>query len=276
MKRLLAVSAIAVLSLAFARDASAAPPGVERPDTLPRHNWAFDFGLGIGHNDFGRGNGSFTGPGLNLEGAVGIIDRLELGFRGGIRMNDEARAVQADNFGRLFDRQTFGVDGSTFSNPELRIRGNLVRERVFELSLEGRIVLPFERQTYFAAEFGVPLRFHFGIVRLDTGVWLPLLVFQNNPPVIVSIPVDVWFQVTEKLWLGPMTGITFYHQSVTDPGPPPVTRNFDEQNVSLGFGLGYQIASMVDFKTMFLFPAINHDPGANYWGIGAGIQVRIE
>jgi hypothetical protein len=277
MKRVfVAVMLVLASCLASTRNASAAPPWAERTDTLPRHVWAFDFGLGIGHAPAGNNN-DITGAGINLEGAVGVIERLELGLRTGARFGDDGKAVQADNYGRLFDRQTYNTDGETFANPEFRIRGNLVRESVFELSLEGRAVFPFEDHTRFVPVFGVPLRFHFGIVRIDTGVWLPIYSFYDNPPFVVSAPLDVWFQINDKLWLGPMTGLTFYHQTVTvDPGPPRITQTIDRQDLSLGFGLGYQIAQAVDFKTMFLFPGINHDRGASTFGLGAGVQVRIE
>jgi hypothetical protein len=42
----------------------------------------------------------------------------------------------------------------------------------------------------------------------------------------------------------------------------------------MGFGLGYSITHYLDFKTMFLFPAINED--SRFYGVGAGVQIRIE
>ena len=246
--------------------AEAAPEFVERGITLPRHDWAFDFGLGIGHNDFGPGH---TGAGLNLEGSVAVIQHLEIGLRTGARFGNEGAFTGADQYGRLFDRQTYGTGGDTFANPEFRIRGALVHGEVVELALEGRAVLPFEANTYFGAQFGMPILFHLGhVVRLDTGVFVPVIFFPHDVITDISAPIDVWIQCTPRLWLGPMSGVRFHNNA-----NPNGNRNVD---ISAGFGLGYQILRNLDFKTMFLMPRINQEAGARYFGVGAGIQVRIE
>jgi hypothetical protein len=260
-----------VCIVAFGRDARAAPPWVERNLTLPGGDWAFDFGLGVAHAP----GPDVTGVGVNAEMAVGLIDRLELGVRTGLRPgNPDERSVEADTYGRLFDRQYFDGDDGVVANPEVRIRGALVREEVFELALEGRLIVPVEGNDA-GAMFGVPLMFHLGRrVRLDMGAYVPIVFGNGNPPqgpvrpttVGVNLPLDVWIQVTPRLWLGPMTGITF-----SDIGRPPA-----RADLSLGFGLGYQITSFLDFKTMLLFPAItNPHPGPEF-GVGAGVQIRIE
>ena len=250
-------------ALAATSPASAAPPFVDRGITLPRHDWAFDFGLGIAHDD--RDNGAPTGVGLNLEGAVGITENLELGLRTGLRMGNDGRATQADTYGRLFDRQTFGVNNDITANPEVRLRGAVYRGEVAEVALEGRAYLPIEQDSRFGFLFGVPLMFHLGhSVRLDTGAFIPF-VFYDPTYYALSVPLDVWIQATDKLWLGPMTGLRFHHQG-----------NFEQTDVELGFGLGYQIARAVDFKTTFYVPRINETAGARNFGVGAGIQVRIE
>jgi len=112
---------------------------------------------------------------------------------------------------------------------------------VGELGIEGRATLPFETGSRVAAMFGMPVALHFGAsVRLDTGLYLPVTLYD---PVLfaVSVPLDIWFQVTPRLWLGPMTGLRFYHQ-----GPA------DRTDLALGFGLGYSLARALDLKTMFL------------------------
>lgn len=251
-------------ALGWASSADAAPPYVERRLTQPRHAWAFDAGLGIGRYDTGATSG--VGPGLNFEGAVGIIERLELGFRQGIRANREGRIAGADHYGRLFDRQTYGTRTDTFANPELRVRGRFVDSEIFELGLEGRVYVPIEQQSRFGHMFGVPMAFHIGrVARLDTGVYIPV-VFYDPIATAVSAPLDVWFQVSDRVWLGPMTGVRFY-----DPGS---TRS--QTDVSMGFGFGYQILSWLDFKTAFRFPRINDPDGTGNFGIGAGVQLRIE
>jgi hypothetical protein len=82
----------------------------------------------------------------------------------------------------------------------------------------------------------------------------------------VTIPADFWFQVSHRVWLGPMTSLRFI-----DPGPGGSYTDF-----LLGFGLGIQPASFVDLKTWLLFPRINHDAGARTFGAGFGVELRIE
>lgn len=252
----LGTSAVAA-SLALARPALAAPPWVDRPITLPQGEWAFDVGMGVAHDP------DDSSVGINGEVAYGITSRIELGIRTGLRLSDaDGRPLEPDNYGRLFDRQYFDGDGSVLANPELRIRGALLRGQV-ELGLEGRLIIPLETN-YAGLEPGMPLAVHIGeSVRLDTGVWMPIIV-GANAPVGLSFPVDLWIQVSPRLWLGPMTGV--FVSRVGDPG--------SQASVSMGFGLGYQITRTLDFKSMFLFPDINVE--ARDFGLGAGVQIRIE
>src|SRR5512142_895025 len=136
----------------------AAPAWVDRAITLPRHDWAFDVGLGVGHT----GTPNSTGLGMNLELAVSVVRHLELGLRTGLRFGNDGRITRADEYGRLFDRQTFGTWWDSAANPEFRIRGGLVEGDVVELALEGRITLPFEDQSRAMVLFGMPLHFHLG------------------------------------------------------------------------------------------------------------------
>ena len=241
-----------------------APPWVDRHLTLPDANWAFDVGLGAGHLPRDP-LADINGVGLNAEMAVGVTDRVELGVRTGIRFGDPlGRAIRADQYGRLFDRQTFGTGAGVLANPELRVRGAPVRGRVVELALEGRIVLPFEDGTDAALLFGLPLAFHLGDrVRLDTGAYVPV-VFARPAYLDIRLPLDVWIQVSRQVWLGPMTGVVLERPG--DTGSHTVA--------SLGFGFGYEITHYLDFKAMVLFPAVSDEP--RLFGGGAGIQIRIE
>jgi hypothetical protein len=267
-----------VLVCAASQDARAAEPWVERPLTLPAGNWAFNVGLGLSHVhlDLPAPLPPYddTGAGINAEMAVGITDRIELGVRGGLRFGDQAeRALSGDYYGRPFDRETLwdpfdpGVEGDEVpSNPEVRLRGRLVEERVFELALEGRVVFPFAAGTFAGTLFGVPMAFHVSDrVRLDLGVYIPVFFPRNGAVGGISTPFDAWFQITPRLWLGPMTGLEFAGAF----GPATEQTNF-----SLGFGLGYSILRNLDLKTMFLFPEINNNSGV--FGTGVGIEVRIE
>ena len=251
---------LAAITLASA-SALAAPPYVDRRQTLPPVNFAFDMALGVGHYDYGRPTG--TGPGLNLELGVGIIRHLELGFRHGVRFGNEGRFAAADHYARLYDWKTFETGGSTFTNPEARIRGQLVDLDVVELSLEGRVVLPFATGTDFGLMFGVPLSFHLGsIVRLDTGGYIQLVTRDGTPNAII-LPFDAWFQITERFWMGPRVGFV-----LRNPG--------GATDIPVGFGLGYQFARFGDFKAGMLFPAVDDPRGGSNWGVGAGVQLRIE
>lgn len=269
------VGAFATLApLAFAASAPAAPPFVDRDITLPRHDWAFDFGVGLGIDDATRAN-SRTGVGLNLEMGVGLTDHVELGVRTGVRGGDDGAATRADQYGRLFDRETFATGSATFANPEVRVRGALLRGGVAEVALEGRVVLPAERGTRTGVEVGVPLAFHAGrIVRIDTGVFIPV-EFYDPTAVGVHFPIAVWFQPTARLWLGPIAGLRFihHHENLVAPGVNP---DFDRTDLELGFGLGYSITRSIDFKTTVLNRSLNNGNGVRDIGVGAGLQFRIE
>jgi len=264
-KPLALLACVAALQL-WARAGQAAPPWVDRPLTLPSGDWTFDLGLGVGHVPDPGNNGGDVGLGVNAEMGVGLTSHVELGLRTGLRFGDDVdRGINADAYGRLFDRQTFDAGGDVLANPELRVRGALVREHVVELALEGRLVLPFADGTAAGMMFGVPMAFHLGsAVRLDLGAYLPVVFFRDDTVVALRIPLDLWIQVGPRLWLGPMTGVAFDR----------LGDNNGSTSVSLGFGLGYEIARFVDLKTMFLFPAINDE--SRIFGAGVGLQFRIE
>jgi hypothetical protein len=249
------LGALAVLLLS-APLARAAPPWVDRSITLPRHDVAFNFGLGIAHAN------NTLGPGINIEGAGSIIRGLDLGFRTGVRFGAAGRLGQADAYGRPFDTETYGAGFDTvLSNPEARIRGAVVEGDVVEVALEGRAYTPFTDG--FGLMFGVPLAFHLGrSVRLDTGVYIPIL-FHTPTRTLVSLPLHVWIQATDRLWLGPLVGLRFYSDAA------------GRVDVPLGFGLGYQITRSVDFKTWFLFQDVANG-ATQAWGFGAGVEIRIE
>jgi hypothetical protein len=258
-----ALALVTTLSAASTTEAHAAPPWVDRTLTLPSGDWAFDFGFGVAHiPPPPPGPVHEVTAGANMELAVGVTDRVELGLRSALRFGQEPdRGVEADRYGRLFDRQTFDTGAAVIANPEFRVTGAIVRDSVIELALQGRVVLPFEAGTAAGFLFGVPLALHLAdILRLDVGVYTPVVFYRNNTQFGVHLPADLWIQANDRLWLGPMTGVELDSGGVT--------------NVSLGFGLGYQIAHSADFKTMFLFPEINHQGGD--FGIGAGLEIRIE
>jgi hypothetical protein len=261
-------------SLAFALAFTVAPlvqaarPWVDRSITLPRHDWAFDFGLGIAHVPGPRGT---LGPGFNLEGAVGVTRAVQLGLRTGFRFDPVARAGTADVYGRPFDTETYGTGVETVANPEFYVRGSLIEGDVVELGLEGRVMSPFSEGL--GLMFGVPLAFHFGrVARLDTGVYVPVL-FYDPTRSLISFPFHLWFQLTDRFWLGPMAGVRIL--TTDGSGVRFLTPNGSRTEVLIGFGLGYSVTRAFDFKAQFLFEDVANGP-AERWGFGAGIEVRIE
>ena len=237
--------------------ARAAAPWVDRAITLPGRAWAFNFGLGLGHIPNGG-----LGPALNVEGAVSVAHGVQIGLRTAFRFGDTARIAQADYYGRPFDTETYGTGRETVANPEFHIRARLIESQAVEVGVEGRAYAPFDQG--FGIMAGVPVAFHFGrAARLDTGVYVPIL-FYDPTYARVSFPFHLWFQATSRLWLGPITG------AIID------TERGNRTTVPLGFGLGYAVTSALDFKTQFIFRDVTHGNRSEYWGFGAGLEVRID
>jgi len=241
--------------------ALAAPAFVTRPMTLPRHDFAGDVGIGYGHRpDFGGG-------GLNLEGAFGVTEHVELGLRTGVRFSDESRFAAADYYARTLWTETYGTNyAGVAANPEFRVRWVAYQGDVVELGLDGRAYLPFEPRSRFGGMFGLPLAFHIGdSARIDTGPYFVTLFYAQTGTAL-SFPAYFWFQVSEKVWLGPMARVLV--PLTPNPHPDPA--------LLLGFGVGIQVASAVDLKSMILFPGITETQGAQNFGVGFGVQFRIE
>jgi hypothetical protein len=255
--RTLSLSLAAALgATTLAREAAAAPPWVERSLTLPSGDFAFDVGLGTVV--------ARPSAGINLEMGVGLTSRIELGVRTGLRFGDgDPRAANPDGYARLYDLQTFDTGNEAVANPEVRLRGALVRGEVGEVALEGRVVVPVAPRTDVGLMFGVPIALHLGDrVRLDTGAYVASLVGRPGDPIFaLSVPLEVWIQATPRFWLGPLSD--FVLQS--DGGGAGVV---------VGFGLGYQISHAIDFKAMALLPLPDRD--FELLGVGVGLQIRIE
>jgi hypothetical protein len=257
-----AALAAAVLALSLgARRAEAAAEWVYRPLTLPRGDVALDFGFGYGHAPFG--SGSVSGFGLNVEVAGGITHDLELGLRTGFRLDDGGQTTQADRYGRPFDTETYGTGNQRAANPELRLRYTVARGAHVALGLEARAYLPFESGTHFGIMPAVPVIFRLGTVRIDTGIYVPIL-FDDPTRSFVSIPLHLWIQASPTFWLGPLTGVRLNDQNGHNAWP-------------FGFGIGSAVARMVDLRAWFLFPDLNRNDGAaRTFGLGGAVEVRFE
>lgn len=270
MRRALAALAAltALPGVTLAASADAAPTYVTRPITLPKHVFAADLGLGLGH--VSTRPRDFTGAGINLDGAFAVTERVELGLRAGLRMGDEGKVTQADTYGRTLWTETYGTRFDTFANPEVRVRWAAYAGDVVEVGLDGRVILPVEEDSRAGVMFGVPLAFHIGrSARIDTGPYVTTL-FYDRTAWVFSLPGYFWFQVGDRFWLGPMLSVR--HFDYGGGGLGSQTRD----DLLLGVGFGYQVASAVDLKWMWLFPAINQDRGATNFGAGFGVQIRAE
>jgi hypothetical protein len=255
-----AAAAVLVLS-GWAGVARADAPWVYRSIVLPRGEVAVDLGFGLGHEPAGpNGTDSITGFGLNLELSGGITHELEIGVRTGFRLDDAGQATQADNYGRPFDTETYGVGHDTVANPEVHLRWAVARGAAAELGLEWRAYLPVEANTSFGMMFALPIVLRGGPLRLDTGLYVPV-IFSNPTQTVVSFPLHLWIQASRTLWLGPLFGVRVYK----DGG----------NQYPLGFGLGTALTRLVDLRTWILFPDISQNEAARTFGAGVALQLRF-
>jgi hypothetical protein len=259
-----------VVAFALTSPANAGPEWVDRGLTMRQFGVSIDAGLGIAHSAYLDASSG----GLNLEAAFSILDNLEIGLRGGVRFGDaNSKPIQADGYARLFDLETYGTGGDVFANPEFRVLGRVLDLSVFELGVEGRIVLPFEAFTRFSFMLGLPMRLHIArILRVDTGVYVPVIFYENGTggpttnAISANIPAEFWFQVTREFFLGPIAELRING----DDGP---LAHDQATGLLFGFGLGYQISRFADFKTSFYFPRINGTPGPDVAaGVGIGLH----
>jgi hypothetical protein len=234
-----------------------ATPYLFRSLTLPRGAGALDLGLGIGRMPDPR----WTGVGLNLELAVGVSSDFELGIRTGVRFGQEGRATRADAYGRTWETEHYGVGSEEWANPEVRMTLTVARGTNVQLGLEGRAYLPVEDGTYFGIMIAMPLLLRIGSLRVDSGLYIPIIFAEPRNFTTISIPLHLWLQASHGLWLGPLLGLR-----VVDGG---------DNQYPLGFGLGLAISGSADLRTWILFPDISGEAAARAFGFGFGLEVRF-
>ena len=240
--------------------ARAEAPWVWRGLVVPHGQVALDIGGGLGHIPDPNGGSGF---GLNLDLKAGVGPGLELGIRTGIRADDIGRATRADNYGRPFDTETYGTNFDTVANPELHLRWVVARGRAGELGLELAAYLPIEDGSRFGMMFALPVALHASSLRVDTGVYVPIL-FYDPTVTIVSVPIQVWIQATRTFWLGPVFGLRFIHHD-----------GREDEAFPFGFGIGNAISSDADLRAWFLFPDISEDHAARTFGAGLAFELRF-
>jgi hypothetical protein len=251
---------VAALTTAASGVAHAARPFISRDLVLRRGDVALDLGFGIGHALSPLGEPE-SGLGMNLELSIGIARDAEIGVRTGFRLTDAGQRTQADRYGRTFDTETYDLGFERVANPEIHVRWGIAHGPSAELGFELRAIMPIEQGTHFGMVLGLPVALRTGILRLDTGVYLPI-IFNHDTLMIVSVPAHLWIQASPTLWLGPLFGLRFFHQG---------GRSWNE--FPLGFGLGTMLSSALDLRAWFLFP--NVDNNDNYGG-GLAFQIRFE
>jgi hypothetical protein len=258
------LGASVLVSLVFAGAARAEAPWVYRSIVLPRGAIALDLGLGLGHQPEGPPeNGSITGLGMNLALSGSITHELEIGVRTGFRLDDAGQVTQADGYGRPFETETYGTDHDRVANPEVHFRWAVARGSAAELGLELRAYLPIESGSSFGLMFGLPVVLRAGAIRLDTGLYVPV-IFSNPTQTVVSVPLHLWIQATRTLWLGPLFGVRV------------VSGGGSHDQYPLGFGLGSSLTRTVDLRTWILFPDISQNEAARTFGAGVALQLRFE
>jgi len=244
-----------------------AEPWIYRPITLPSGRVELDLGFALGHVG---GDAPLTGPGMNLELAFAASSSLELGVRTGGRIGHAGRVLRADEYARLFDTETYGsiADGGGFTsdplaNPEIHLRAALVRGPVLQLAFESRFFLPIEDGSRFGLMLALPLWLRIGSVRLDTGVYVPIVFTEPDTTTVVSLPLAIWIQASSRLHLGPDFGVRIWSHGGCETTTYP-----------FGFGVGYAVGPSTDLRLRAFFRDVGGSEGARDFGLGIGFQFR--
>jgi hypothetical protein len=250
-----AASAALISTISFVRPASAHSWG-SRSLTLPGSTFELGLGLGIGHLD----RADYTGAGINLELGYGLTSGLELRFRTGLRLGENGRVTDADAFGRPFYTETYFLGNDTIANPQLGLRFSLLRGGSLDLGLDAHVILPLDGD--FGLLLGVPMALRLGDrLRVDTGLFLPILLADPGTRVDISIPFHIWIKLNPSTVLGPITGVYFY-----DGGG---------RRVPFGIAAGTSIAYDAEVRFWLLFPDIRDGEQRKNFGLGVGLYVMF-
>jgi hypothetical protein len=254
-------------------DSSSKGKFTDAPLTLKPLHFAADAGIAFGTYQDGAGNGH-VGWGSNFEAAIGLPFLGEFGARLAQRFGNDGILVGsnaigpsgADHFARLFDPVVSEPGTADFANPEFHLRGSMVDEDVFQLGLETRLTVPTSNNSYWAFTPGLPMRIHMpGFMRIDVGLWLPVVFTPNNYVYILDIPAQAFFQIGDA-FVGPESGVR-----INNIGSSPTT-----VDVPVGVGGGYTFGGIFDVKAQLRTERINSSGWATQaFGGGIGVGLRV-
>ena len=221
---------------------------------LRRDNFELGLGLGYGH----RNASGYNGVGINFELGYGLTSALELRLRSGLRLSDGGRATQADRYGRPVEMETYNAGNDTLANPEIGLLFSLVRGGTAEIALDSRVTLPFDGDL--GLLLGLPIHLRLGnSVRLDTGLYLPMVFSEPETRIDLSVPIELWFKLGGGSFVGPITGVYLH-----DGGG---------KSVPFGIGAGTPLAYDAEVRFWLLFEDVNHSDSAKDFGAGVGLYV---
>jgi hypothetical protein len=254
-------AALVIMVLGLAAPASATSY-VNRGLNLRAETFELGLGVGVAHSEpIGD-----TGVGLNLEVGYGFTSNLELRFRTGLRLGSEGRRTDADYWGRPVDSETliWALDSETVANPEVALRLGLNRGGTAELAFDARLYLPIDGP--FGFQLGLPIALHLGRLRLDTGIFVPIILTDPNTSVHVSVPLHLWIRFDSGAFFGPMTGIYWYDDDSS-------YYHSGGETIPLGVGAGTSLAYDADLRFWLLFHDVDDLEG--WWGFGVGLYVTF-
>ncbi|HEY0714937.1 MAG TPA: hypothetical protein VGF45_19815, partial [Polyangia bacterium] len=221
---------------------------------LRRDTFELGLGLGFGHRDVS----GYDGLGVNLELGYGLTSAVELRLRSGLRFADAGRIVQADRYGRPVDTETYNTGYDTLANPEIGLLFNLVRGGTAEIGIDARLTLPIDGDP--GLLLGLPINLRLGsAARLDTGVYLPIVFYDPDTRIDLSVPLRLYFRLGGGSFLGPILGI------YKPEGGGTI--------VPFGIGGGASIAYDAEVRFWLMFDDIANDGGAKNFGLGIGLYV---
>ena len=240
---------------------------VDRPLTNGSMHAQGEAGYGIG---FGARESELSAPvmtsstdkgsGFHLGASLGLPLGFEVGARVGFRIGSAGQKTRGDEFGRVYDANTYGAGSDTVSNPEFSLRSSIIATRIVELGTDARFTIPIASGSSFGLTAGIPLRIRApGSLRFDTGLYLPV-VFTSSTDYGFSIPAQLWVQIGD-LYVGALSGVKIYRQPL------------ERVDIAVGVGAGYTFGGIFDVRMQVLTQRVNDEEWLRATGLGLNVGV---